>query len=73
VLVENYTTVKATFSGTSLNGYDHVAGRWHQCWMDTTGLVLDLYGNPVDGQTPSGAKVAWFADLDGNTLSLTEH
>jgi predicted enzyme related to lactoylglutathione lyase len=23
-------------------------------------------------QSPSGAKVAWFADPDGNTLSLTQ-
>ena len=23
--------------------------------------------------SPSGAKIAWFADPDGNTLSLTEH
>jgi hypothetical protein len=49
VLVENYTTVNGRFSGTSLSGYDHVATRWHQCWMDMTGLVLDLYGDLVDG------------------------
>ena len=48
VLVENYTTVNGKFSGTSLTGYDHIGGRWHQCWMDMTGLVLDLYGNLVD-------------------------
>jgi catechol 2,3-dioxygenase-like lactoylglutathione lyase family enzyme len=24
-------------------------------------------------QSPSGAKVAWFTDPDGNTLSVTEH
>ncbi|MEP7048430.1 MAG: hypothetical protein ABI949_17190 [Ilumatobacteraceae bacterium] len=74
VLVENYTTVSGRFSGTSLNGYDHVAGRWHQCWMDMTGLVLDLYGNLVDGAMvmSSGVRddrierISWTPDPDGS-------
>ncbi len=74
VLVEHYTTVSQKFSGTSLNGYDHVAGRWHQCWMDVTGLVLDLYGNVVDGaMVMSGVvepgrleRITWTPDPDGS-------
>ncbi len=74
VLAEHYTTVSQKFSGTSLNGYDHVAGRWHQCWMDVTGLVLDLYGNLVDGaMVMSGVvepgkleRITWTPDPDGS-------
>src|SRR3982751_3999325 len=43
VLVKNYPTPGA-YTGMSVNGYDGVAKRWHQCWMDSTGGVLDLYG-----------------------------
>ena len=74
VLIPNYTTVSGRFSGTSLNGYDHIAGRWHQCWMDMTGLVLDLYGNLVDGaMVMSGGveqgkieRISWTPDPDGS-------
>jgi hypothetical protein len=74
VLVERYTTVNERFSGTSLNGYDHVAGRWHQCWMDVTGLVLDLYGELVDGaMVMSGVvepgtreRITWTPAADGS-------
>ncbi|MFN8222762.1 MAG: hypothetical protein U0R50_05870 [Gaiellales bacterium] len=48
VLVERYATPRG-FSGMSVNGFDEGAGRWHQCWMDSTGGVLDLYGGLVDG------------------------
>lgn len=44
VLAESYTTVGGGFSGSSLNGFDSESGRWHQCWMDSAGLVLDIYG-----------------------------
>lgn len=50
VLAESYTTVTGGFSGSSLNGFDRESGRWHQCWMDSTGLVLDIYGGLVDGE-----------------------
>ena len=73
VLVEHYDTVKGNFTGTSLNGYDHIAGRWHQCWMDVTGLVLDLYGGLVDSaMVMSGVvepgrveRITWTPELDG--------
>jgi hypothetical protein len=48
VLVERYSTPQG-FEGTSLNAYDESGGRWHQCWMDSSGGVLDLYGGLVDG------------------------
>jgi catechol 2,3-dioxygenase-like lactoylglutathione lyase family enzyme len=41
------------------------------------GVALERYGFPGQDDrgvwsSPSGAKVAWFKDPDGNTLSLTE-
>lgn len=74
VLTEHYTTDSGRFSGTSLNGYDHVAGRWHQCWMDVTGLVLDLYGGLVEGSmVMSGTveagrleRITWTPETDGS-------
>lgn len=77
VLVENYTT-PGRFTGMSLNAYDELAKRWHQCWMDNTGGVLDLYGGLVDGKmvmsgetiTPQGAKqlerITWTPNPDGS-------
>jgi hypothetical protein len=49
VLVENYTT-PGTYTGMSLNAYDSAAKHWHQCWMDNTGGVLDLYGGLREGK-----------------------
>lgn len=49
VLVENYTT-PSPYTGMSLNAYDGAAKRWHQCWMDSSGGVLDLYGGLVEGK-----------------------
>ncbi len=74
VLVENYTTVDEKFSGTSLTGYDHITGRWHQCWMDMTGLILDLYGSLLDdAMVMSGAvepgkieRITWTPEPDGS-------
>ena len=48
VLVERYST-PGGFAGMSLNAYDAGSDRWHQCWMDSEGTVLDLYGGLVDG------------------------
>jgi hypothetical protein len=76
VLVENYTTPGA-YTGMSLNAYDARTKRWHQCWMDNTGGVLDLYGGLVDGNMvmtgetePAAGKkqlerITWTANPDG--------
>ncbi len=49
VLMENYTTPGA-YTGMSINAYDAGTKRWHQCWMDNQGGVLDLYGECVEGK-----------------------
>src|SRR5207253_1000488 len=74
VLAESYTTASGRFSGSSLNGFDRERGRWHQCWMDNTGLVLDLYGGVVDGamvmrgqvQDGQTEQISWTPSADGN-------
>lgn len=76
VLVENYSTPGA-YTGMSLNAYDGGAKRWHQCWMDSSGGVLDLYGGLAEGkmvltgETPrtSGTRqlqrITWTPNPDG--------
>lgn len=77
VLVENYTTPNG-YTGMSVNAYDASTKRWHQCWVDSAGGVLDLYGNLVDGnmvlsgETPlAGGKrqterITWTPNPDGS-------
>ncbi|HEY0518182.1 MAG TPA: hypothetical protein VGC84_01725 [Ilumatobacteraceae bacterium] len=74
VLAERYTTLTGGFSGSSLNGFDSERGRWHQCWMDSAGLVLDIYGGLVDGdmvmqgesQSGQSERIAWTPLADGS-------
>ena len=78
VLAESYTTSSGGFSGSSLNGFDSERGRWHQCWMDSSGLVLDLYGGLVDGEMVMSAesesgrseRISWTPLADG---SIRQH
>lgn len=74
VLAEHYTTLNGRFSGSSLNGFDATTGRWHQCWMDNGGLVLDLYGGRVGesmvmtGESTPGTtqRITWNPRDDGS-------
>ena len=74
VLVERYST-PGGFAGMSLNAYDAGSDRWHQCWMDSEGTVLDLYGGLVGGSmvlagtsSPEGApqleRITWTPNSD---------
>lgn len=81
VLVESYTSA-GTYTGMSLNGYDAGAKRWHQCWMDNGGLVLDLYGGMENGSmvmtgettrrdgTKQQERITWTPNPDG---TLRQH
>jgi catechol 2,3-dioxygenase-like lactoylglutathione lyase family enzyme len=45
--------------------------------LRATGVTFEQYGFPTQDEhgvwsSPSGAKVAWFKDPDGNTLSLSQ-
>jgi len=77
VLVENYSTPGA-YTGMSVNAYDAAAKRWHQCWVDNGGGVLDLYGGLVAGKMvltgdtplPGGGRqlerITWTPNADGS-------
>lgn len=46
--------------------------------LEEAGITFERYGSlPQDAQgiwtTPTGSKVAWFKDPDGNLLSVSEH
>lgn len=47
VILEEYDA--GAFSGTSINFYDRISGRWHQSWMANDGRAIYLEGNP-DGE-----------------------
>jgi hypothetical protein len=49
VLHESYTTPTG-YSGESFNIYDRSRGVWHQTWVDSTGLLLQLEGHFSDGR-----------------------
>lgn len=39
----------ARLTGGSFSAYDRTKGKWHQTWVDSTGTVLQLHGELVDG------------------------
>lgn len=49
VLHEHYTTAGG-YEGESFNIYDRTRGVWHQTWVDTSGLLLQIEGTFVDGR-----------------------
>ncbi len=48
VLLEEWQST-GPYSGKSLNTYDAANDRWHQTWVDSGGLLLQLDGGLVDG------------------------
>lgn len=50
VITERWTSVRAPYSGGSLNMYDATAGKWVQVWMDSAGEITRFEGGP----TPTG-------------------
>ena len=49
VLQENWTGANG-MRGQSFNIYSAADGKWHQTWVDTTGLRLELHGGMQDGR-----------------------
>ncbi len=82
VIFENWTGVGGMI-GKSFNIYDASRGRWQQTWVDSTGTLLELYGEFKDGamrligekSTPNGGpnagktlnKISFFP-LDGGRV-----
>jgi hypothetical protein len=83
VLHERYDTGRG-YSGASLNTYDRGGKRWHQTWVDSSGLLLQLDGGLVDGRMvlegetvgAGGGKmrhrITWTPNADGSVRQLWE-
>ena len=64
VIFENWTGARG-MTGKSFNIYNSARGKWQQTWVDSTGSVLELYGEFKDGamrlvgeqRGPNGGKV----------------
>jgi catechol 2,3-dioxygenase-like lactoylglutathione lyase family enzyme len=69
----NFTPLQGTVLGWEVNNIEAVVA-----WLKERGVVFEKYQfleDPESGiwKAPSGDKVAWFKDPDGNVLSVSEH
>lgn len=83
VLQEHYENASG-YSGSSFNIYDAGRKRWHQTWVDTSGLLLELDGGLVDGSmvlagetvgadgTVTRHRITWTPNADGTVRQLWE-
>jgi catechol 2,3-dioxygenase-like lactoylglutathione lyase family enzyme len=72
VKLPNFTPLQATILGWQVDDIDAVAK-----WLTERGVILEKYPFVQDRElgiwtTPSGDKVAWFKDPDGNILSVSQ-
>ncbi|GAB3736507.1 hypothetical protein GCM10028862_21160 [Luteimonas pelagia] len=82
-LREAYSTARG-YAGESLNAYDRDRGTWHQTWVDTGGLVLQLEGGMEDGSMVMAGetvdaegkatrqRITWTPNADGSVRQLWE-
>jgi catechol 2,3-dioxygenase-like lactoylglutathione lyase family enzyme len=71
--VPNFTPLQSTILGWEVKKIETVV-----TWLRDRGVTLERYSFVQDRElgiwtTPSGDKVAWFKDPDGNILSISEH
>lgn len=69
----NFTPLQGTILGWEVQDIQAVA-----TWLRDRGVTLEKYPFVQDRElgiwtTPSGDKVAWFKDPDGNILSIAQH
>ena len=82
VLHEQYESLRGAYRGSSYNVYDRTAQRWHQTWVDNTGLLLQLDGRFADGRmllegrtrrsdgSEQLERITWSANPDGSVRQL---
>ena len=74
-LLEEWSSAQGN-DGKSINFYDSSIGQWRQTWVGGGGLILDLEGEPIDGNmtlsqtrnTPQGSvthRITWTLLGDG--------
>jgi catechol 2,3-dioxygenase-like lactoylglutathione lyase family enzyme len=73
VKVPEYTPFPFTILGWKVADITDMVGR-----LQANGVVFERYAfleqDPLGiWSSPSGARIAWFKDPDGNTLSLSQH
>ncbi len=71
--VPNFTPLQGTVLGWEVKDIQAVA-----TWLRNRGVTLEKYPFAQDRElgiwtAPSGDKVAWFKDPDGNILSIAQH
>jgi len=71
--IANFTPLQGTILGWEVQDIQAVA-----TWLRDRGVTLEKYPFAQDRDlgiwtTPSGDKVAWFKDPDGNILSIAQH
>ncbi len=71
--VPNFTPLQGTVLGWEVKDIQAVA-----TWLRDRGVTLEKYPFAQDRElgiwtAPSGDKVAWFKDPDGNILSIAQH
>jgi catechol 2,3-dioxygenase-like lactoylglutathione lyase family enzyme len=69
----NFTPLQATILGWQVDDIESVAE-----WLSRRGVSLEKYPFMQDRElgiwtAPTGDKVAWFKDPDGNILSVSQH
>lgn len=68
----NFTPLQGTVLGWEVKNIEAVVA-----WLKERGVVFEKYAFVEDAEgiwtAPSGDKVAWFKDPDGNVLSVSEH
>jgi len=81
VLLEEYSNAAGTYSGKSFNYYDDADGKWHQVWVDTSGLRLHLSGGFADARmvmsgeriqngAPILDRITWHNNDDGTVRQV---
>ena len=71
--ISNFTPLQGTILGWEVENIEAVAA-----WLRNRGVPLENYPFAQDRElgiwtAPSGDKVAWFKDPDGNILSISQH
>ena len=71
--IPNFTPLQGTILGWEVEQIETVAA-----WLKERGVTLEKYPFAQDRElgiwtAPSGDKVAWFKDPDGNVLGISQH
>lgn len=84
VLQERWESARGPHRGNSYNIYDRASGRWHQAWVDNSGLWLLLTGGLRQGSMvlegrsagPNGAerldRITWTPRSDASVTQVWE-